>query len=217
MVGVLYLASAILIVYLVFLPFQAVGGRLFGAKISEIGLFNSPALFRFSLGGIVFKLNALPFGSYVKFTDEFESLSPFKKILILLSGALSYLAIGFVGLGFTETFRQIFSGFSQLFSGLFSPLVIGAAYLEAIIEIMLQNSFLFGLGIIACKMFAFNLFPLGGLISGNLLIYILEIFGVKSEKFVEKFNLLGILFILIFHIAYAAAFVALVLNRIKYN
>lgn len=217
MVGILYFALAILIVYLVFLLFQAVGGWLCGAKISEIGLFNSPKIFQFNFGGIIYKLNALPFGSYVKFTDEFEFLQPFKKILILLSGAFSYLAIAFVGLGFAETFRQIFGGFSQLFGGLFSPLVIGAAYLEALIEIMLQSSFLYGLGILACKMFAFNLFPLGGLIGGNFLIYVLELFGSKSEKFTEKLNLLGILVILIFHVAYAAAFVALVLNRFRYN
>lgn len=217
MVGVFYLAVAILIVYLIFLPFQAVGGRLLGAKISDIGLFNSPKVFQFNFGGITFSINALPFGSYIKFTDEFEFLHPFKKILILLSGAVSYLVIAFVGLGFAETFRQIFSGFGQLSSGLLSPLVIGAAYMEGIIEVMLQYSFLFGLGILACKMLAFNLLPFGGLIGGNFVIFVLQLFGIKSEKLNEKFSLLGILIILIFHIAYAAAFVALVLNRYRYN
>jgi membrane-associated protease RseP (regulator of RpoE activity) len=75
MSGLLLILSAILITYVVFLIFQFVGGKLVGAEIEEVGLFLGPALLSFKLGGIKFRSNAPPFGSFVKFSDNFDSVS----------------------------------------------------------------------------------------------------------------------------------------------
>lgn len=217
MIGASYTILAILTIFAVFLTFQAIGGKLFGAKISEVGVFNSPRIFSFDLGGVTFSLNALPLGCYVKFTDDFQHLHPFKKILIVLSGLLSYVVIALIGLSFAETLHQTISGFGQLFSGLFAPIAVGVKYFEALANVLTTNSFTTGLGILASKFLAFNLIPLGSLSGGSLVIYALQLFGIKSEKFSEKFQLIGLLFLLPFYIAYLIAFAVFVWNRLGYN
>ncbi len=123
--GILVLL-AIISIFLVFLIFQSIGGKLVGAKIEEIAVFNGPELIGFNIGGIRFRINYLPLGSYVKFAEGFQDLRVFKRIFVVLAGLASYLVVAIIGLGFEETTRQFAAGFGQIFQGVISPLAVGS-------------------------------------------------------------------------------------------
>ena len=210
MTQIVYFILALFIIFDVFLLIQSVSGKLLGANVEKIGFFLGPKVFEFNLGGICFAINALPFGCFVKFKDDFENLSSGKKFLIVLAGLLSYLIVGAVCLGLAEALHQVWSGFGQFFYALISPISIGSAYLERLSEILLKQSFFTGLGILASKFLTFNSLPFGMLSGGNLVIYALEILGLKSDKFKEKFNLGGLLIALPMYVIYLTAFVTFI-------
>lgn len=206
--GYLYILLAFLTISVVYLIFQAAGGRLLGGKAEILSLFIGPKIFQFKLSeSSAFRLSLFPLGAYVKFSEAFEHLSPFRKILTVLAGLASYLVLAFVGLGVTEAFFQIAGGFGQLLSGVISPIAVGSRLIDALANVFRENSFAVGLGILAAKMLAFNLIPLGSLSGGMIVIYLLELFNIKSEKFSERFNLIGLLFILIVMFVWIFAFI----------
>lgn len=212
MTGLILIFLATLIINFNFLVFQSVGGKLLGCEIEEIGFFTGHAIFKFEIGGIVFRLNAIPFGGFVKFADSFEKKSAIIKILVLLVGNLSYLFLAVVGIGVSETFRHSINGFGQIFQGVISPFAVGTVLIEAVINVFRSQSFIAGTGILACKMFAFNMLPLGNLSGGILIINLLELIGFKSEKFREKYSLVGLLIALIIMLVWLVALIAFVLK-----
>jgi|GEM_PF-2355759 len=206
MIGAFYILAATLTIFVVFMIFQAVGGRLFGARVEELGIFQGSAILKIDLrGGLVFKLNYFPSGSYVRFTQDFSFLHPFRKILIILAGIGSYLTLAIIGLGFEETFHQILTGFGQIISGVFSPLTVGTKLIEALAILFTQGPFVVGIGVLAAKILVFNLLPLGSLSGGSLVLYVLELIGFSSEKFNERFTLFGLLVVLLIGIPWMVA------------
>lgn len=207
MVEFLYLILAVSIIFLTYTIFQTVGGLIFGSKIEEIGLFFGPKIFNFSIGEINFRVNAIPIGSYVKFTDELSNLHPIRKILIVISGLLSYCVLAVICLGFSEAITQIVSGFSQIFRMLFSPSAVGAVYIGKTLNLVNEKSFLYELGVISSKFLVFNLLPLGTLNGGNLLEYFLELLGFKSEKAFETYKIISLIPALFLVIAIIISFI----------
>jgi hypothetical protein len=205
--GYLYILLAALIIFIAFMIFQAVGGKLIGGKIEDLGIFVGPTIFHFKLGEVTVRLNALPLGSYVKFSDDFQLLHPLRKTLAVLAGLVSYLVLAFIGLGFAETFQQVSSGFVQILSGVISPVAVGSRLVEVLANVFQEKSFPVGLGILASKLLAFNLIPVGSLSGGMIVLYLLELFNIKSEKLSERYNLIGLLFVSIVTLVWIFAFV----------
>jgi hypothetical protein len=94
-------------------------------------------------------------------------------------------------IGFSDTFQKAFSFYSQVLVGIWSPIQVGVKYFENLAELMTNGSFAVGVGIIAAKMLAWNIAPIGLLGGGSLIIFTLELFGFKSKKFSERFGLIG--------------------------
>jgi hypothetical protein len=191
MLSLLYLVIALAIIMLLFVIFQAIGGKIFGGDIEEIGILIGPEIYKFRISKLNFRINLFPTGCYVKFTEELEKLSPIRKLAIVITGLVSYLFVALVCLGFNETAHQIQTSFGQLIAGAFSPLSVAVKYVEALASILVQESFYKGVGILACKNFGFNIMPIGGLAGGNILIYICELLGIKSDSVKEKFQLIS--------------------------
>jgi hypothetical protein len=189
MLSFFYVVIALAIIMSLFVVFQAIGGKIFGGDVEEIGIFIGPKIYKFRIGKLNFRVNLFPTGCYVRFTEEFEKLLPIRKLAIVITGLVSYLVVALVCLGFNETVHQILTSFGQLTAGVFSPLSVAVKYVEALANILVQQSFNKGLGILACKHFGFNIIPFGGLAGGSILIYFCEILGVKSDSVKEKFQL----------------------------
>lgn len=203
MVEFLYLILALAIIFLTYLIFQAVGGVIFGGKIDEIGIFNGPSIFKIPLGKIVLSVNYFPTGSYVRFTEEFRDLHPIRKILIALSGLVSYFVLTLICLGFSDAIAQTISGYIQIVKLVFSPIAVGAVYIGKTLNLVNEKSFMHELGVVAAKSLAVNSLPFG-----NLVLYFLELLGFKSESFSEKYQILSLFLVLIIMAAVMISFIA---------
>ena|SRR5690554_6789073 len=71
--------------------------RLFGVKVEEFGIGYPPRLFSFKKNGVVYSVNAIPFGALTQIyegekgknePESFWSKSTFQKIMILVAGPL---------------------------------------------------------------------------------------------------------------------------------
>lgn len=75
--------------------------RRFGVKVEEFGLGYPPRIFSFKKNEVVYSINAIPFGGFVKIVehndpDSFSSKSFGKKSLILLAGVINNALIAFL-------------------------------------------------------------------------------------------------------------------------
>jgi len=77
-----------------------------------------------------------------------------------------------------------------------------------------EQSFIAGTGILATKFLALNIIPIGSLAGGMLLIYLFELFGFKSEKFNDKFQLIGFLILLVIIVVWTVGFIAFIWKSI---
>lgn len=214
MTGILYIILAIFLLMFLFTIVQSIVGKLLGAIIDEIGIFLGPSIFKFNVGNLKISLNYIPTGSYVKFTDDFEKLAPIRKLLISISGLLFYLVIAVLCLGLNETFRHTINAYQQVFFGIISPVSVGAKYVEMLAQIMTQQSFLTGIGILTAKMLAISAIPLGTFTGGSVFTYLLELIGFKSQKLNERFGIIGLLFWLIIIIPWIIAILVFALRSL---
>lgn len=75
--------------------------RRFGVKVEEFGLGYPPRIFSFKKNEVVYSINAIPFGGFVKIVehngpDSFSSKSLNKRALILLAGVINNILIAFL-------------------------------------------------------------------------------------------------------------------------
>ena len=75
--------------------------RRFGVKVEEFGLGYPPRIFSFKKNGVVYSINAIPFGGFVRIlehngSDSFSSKSLSKRSLILLAGVINNILIAFL-------------------------------------------------------------------------------------------------------------------------
>ncbi len=75
--------------------------RRFGVKVEEFGLGYPPRIFSFKKNEVVYSINAIPFGGFVKIVehngpDSFSSKSLSKRSLILLAGVINNALIAFL-------------------------------------------------------------------------------------------------------------------------
>jgi len=79
--------------------------RLFGVKVEEFGIGYPPRLFSFKKNGVVYSVNAIPFGALTQIyegekgknePESFWSKSTFQKIMILVAGPLFNILLAFL-------------------------------------------------------------------------------------------------------------------------
>jgi len=75
--------------------------RRFGVKVEEFGLGYPPRIFSFKKNEVVYSINSIPFGGFVKIVehngpDSFSSKSLSKRSLILLAGVINNILIAFL-------------------------------------------------------------------------------------------------------------------------
>jgi len=75
--------------------------RRFGVKVEEFGIGYPPRIFSFKKNGVIYSINAIPFGGFVKIVehngpDSFSSKSLGKRTLILLAGVVNNALIAFL-------------------------------------------------------------------------------------------------------------------------
>ena len=75
--------------------------RHFGVKIEEFGIGYPPRIFSFKKNEVIYSINAIPFGGFVKIVehdsvDSFSSKSLGKRTLILLAGVINNALIAFL-------------------------------------------------------------------------------------------------------------------------
>jgi hypothetical protein len=127
---------------------------------------------------------------------------------------LFYFVIAFFCLGLSETFRQTINAYQQVFFGIISPVSVGAKYVEMLAQILTQQSFLTGIGIIVAKMLAILSIPLGTFTGGSVVVYLLALIGFKSNKFAERFGLIGILVWLLITVPWGIAILVFALRSL---
>jgi len=75
--------------------------RRFGVKVEEFGIGFPPRIFSFKKNEVIYSINAIPFGGFVKIvehngSDSFSSKSLGKRTLILLAGVVNNILIAFL-------------------------------------------------------------------------------------------------------------------------
>lgn len=180
MSGILLLFSSVTLIYLCFMVVQAVAGKLVGGRIEEAGLFLGPRLVGFDIGGLKVRINCVPLGSYVKFTEDFERLSPSRRLAASVAGLGGYVLLAAAAIGFAEGARHLLSGFGQIAAGAFSPRAVGSVLIGSTVRTLSDLSFVTGTGILAAKMMAYNLLPLGSFPGFTIISTTLELLGLNS-------------------------------------
>ena len=191
MTGLILFAAAFVIMQIHVLTMAMIGSIL-GAKIEDFGISFGPTLFQFKVGSVNLKFNAIPLGGYVKFSDDFERLAWWKRIVTALSGCLMLVLISFALLGFDLGFRHFINGFGQILWGALMPFSAGKSLVAALVDFAHHNSFTAYLGLFASKLAALNLLPLGSLNGGAILTVALKALMPSAEKMIENYQLIAI-------------------------
>jgi len=127
----------------------AIAGRMAGASIAEVAIFTGPAIVKIEVYGVAFRLNLLPFGSYVRFDAEervrrkrLDDIHPLIRVLIAASGCLALLLFTAVCFGPAVALHHTLSGFSQIITGALSPIAIGTQLLQRLWQFVATESLL---------------------------------------------------------------------------
>ena len=160
-----FVISALLLVS--FLPMAAVPGywalcRVAEVPIEQVRFFSGPTICSFLFRGTRIEIGLIPIGNYIKTEPcEFKKRGPGFALAVTLIGPVFTLLVAVGALGVVEAFRQFASGFCQLYLGALHP----AANAQAMF-LRLQGEFSASttavVGIIAAKLTAFELLPVGG-------------------------------------------------------
>lgn len=186
---------------------SVVAGRLLRLSCDEVGLFVGPSIAERDFRGVTYRLNAIPLGSYVRFQrDEFEDASFTHRLLVILSGPISMLAIAILGSPDGSGISLFWDGFSQIIHGATSPLAEGQLLATQAIDFINQSSFLSLLGAFAAKNASYNLLPIPTLPGGALVMGLWKAFAPLSEQVQVYVALTGFLLNILILIAWLVAF-----------
>ena len=197
----------------------AIAGRMAGASIAEVAIFTGPAIVKIEVYGVAFRLNLLPFGSYVRFDAEervrrkrLDDIHPLIRVLIAASGCLALLLFTAVCFGPRVALHHTLSGFSQIITGALSPIAIGTQLLQRLWQFVATESLLSTLALVASKEAAFNLLPLPALNGGDIILNLVSFVKPISESLRVKLTMAGTLVMLLIWLCWLIALVAFLLK-----
>lgn len=170
------LIAAYLLCSFLYISVLALVGTQLGVCLREISFGAGPVIARW--GRVQFKV--LPWGGAAKFKDSraedleswergdaFDAQPLHRQLLLVLSGPLFLLGIGFAVMP-GDTFPTFKDGFEQLIGGASSPLIHAQDLLAQASQVIRQLSFVSLIALAAIKMAALNLLPLPALNGGAL-------------------------------------------------
>jgi membrane-associated protease RseP (regulator of RpoE activity) len=208
----LVLAALAAVCQIVHLVGRLLVSWLVGAKVEEIVLFIGPGL-RFRLGGIDYKIGLIPLGSSVRFPNEdkdpdrFSALPLWKRLAVFASGVVALAILACLCLGPWQGVLSIWRGLDQVLIGACSPMRTGRTLIRTLYAILRVDPYVIGLGIVAAKTVAVNIYPIPSLDGGSIVLALLErAFGL-SDKAREWMTILGLVFFLILVASWVFAFV----------
>ena len=207
MIGFLLILAASALITAIFLVCQALGGAALGARVEEVSFFFG-RIFSFRAANIRFTVGFLPVGGSVQFSDDLQAFHPLRKIVIACCGLFSYAIIALVGLGFNGALHSVATGYGQLLSGALSPLGTGSKLVAALASVFQNGSYLSGLGLLAAKFLALNSLPVGAFSGGFIVLCLLDMAGLKSQRFSTSFQSLGLVAVVLLFAAWAIAVLA---------
>ncbi len=177
----------------VFLVATIAAGRSFRIPIQEASLFNGPALLRFQIGGVTYRLNILPLGSSVEFAPECESAPLSKRLVLIFSGAVALFLLAGGCLSFETAGDMTLRGFGQIVAGAVRPLSEGRDLWQSMAEFIGSSPFAILLGATAAKECAFNLLPIPPLSGGYALLAVADSASPLSDRFRFRAMFAGLL------------------------
>jgi membrane-associated protease RseP (regulator of RpoE activity) len=172
---------------------------LVGAKVEEVGLFFGPKFLRFCIRGTHWKIGLIPFGNLVRFVDDgknpndFSALPLGKRLALYASGYLALAVLACLCLGPRHGIASIWRGCDQILQGAFSPTTYGRTLIRDLYSLLRHDPFVAGLGVVAAKSVALNMYPSPPLDGGFILFALLERTVGVSEKAREWASLAGTL------------------------
>jgi membrane-associated protease RseP (regulator of RpoE activity) len=194
-VGQIVLAQLLLMVLHV--SAMAIAARQFGISIKEISYCLGPVLLR--IGKV--SIRTLPLGGYIKFKDTEDggippdappgyTLDAYNHQPRLVQVALPLLGAGVLVaaamlLHPVSGMASVQSGFSQLFAGAFAPLSTAQNYIAAVHQVARGSGFFAMSGVVAAKMAAIHLLPLGFLGGGQAIFFLLRRDSTRTPRWQE--------------------------------
>lgn len=193
---IVVLLAAIVLCFFVYVFGTIVVAKVLRVPFDEVGLFVGPRLFGVKRNGVEYRLNAIPLGSYVRFSrPEFESTSGIKLVAVSLAGCVATFLMAVLCLSGPDAVHMLFRGFVQILSGALGPRDEGAALVRSGADFVRHHGFVAVLGATAAKSTAFNLLPLPNLAGG---MSILTLLGVRrSERAAIIAGTVGVVFTLV--------------------
>jgi membrane-associated protease RseP (regulator of RpoE activity) len=205
----------------------ALTALLLGCRLYEVRLGIGPRLLSWTVGGTRFGVRAFLLAGSTRFDPDddwdsstsrqppgrsFADLSRPARALIYGSGSLALFGLGALLLGPTEATGSVLRGLRQLPAGAVDPLSEGAAHLSALRSLVARAPLSAFVGVVACKVAAFNLLPLPPLNGFHVLNTLLWSDRPIGAGHVWAMNL-GALCVLLMLCSYAVAAFSLLLWR----
>lgn len=172
-------------------------GWLFRLPFEEVALFSGPAIVKRKIGAVTYRLNLIPLGGHVFFSNpEFLEAPVWKSIPTMAAGCVATLLVAMLCLGPFDAWTMTTDGFRQVVMGAISPKEVGAPLLRSAADFVRNNGFLIILGATATKFGAFNLLPLPVLIGGNVIMQPLRKWFPSFERLFNAMTLVGFLLVM---------------------
>jgi hypothetical protein len=200
---VLGICNVLLVVHL---GGYVVAGWLAGASIEKVEIFwnlfgGKVATMR--VKNIAISIGWLPLGGSVRFRQSespepapydgsFNRLPLARRLAIQASGLLALVLLACVSIGTEEAAASIFHGLYQILAGAIAPLSLGQALVRRTIEMPQRDGLVVAFGIIAAKLAAGQLIPLGATSASQLLTQMIP------ERYRESKAFLGMIFLGVF-------------------
>lgn len=180
-----------------------VAGWLAGASIESIEMFYGRKIAAAQVKNISLSIGWLPIGGSVRFRHSadperapqegnFTRLPLAWRLTIHASGVLALFLLACVCIGVEEAATSIFHGLYQVVAGAIAPLSLGQALVRRAIEMPQRDCLAVAFGVLATKLAAGNLIPLGPSNGWHLLTQIVP------ERYRESKAFLGMIYLGLF-------------------
>jgi len=181
-------------------------GWLFGLPFQEVALFFGPAILKRKIGSVTYRLNLIPLGGHVFFSNpEFANAPLWATLPTMAAGCIAAFLVAVLCLGPAEAWVMTIEGFRQGILGPLNPKEVGAALVTSAIEFVRTHDFVNILGATATKFCAFNLLPIPSLIGGHLVMQPLRKWFPSFENTFNVLTVVGFLLVLALFVSWWVA------------
>ncbi|MFZ4765833.1 MAG: site-2 protease family protein [Roseimicrobium sp.] len=151
--------------------------RFARVPVTSVSVFNGSPITTFTIFGTTITIGCIPTGSSVAFDiPVFRSRSLLTRLAVILSGPAALLVFAVVLLSLPQALSHFISGFFQLVVGAIHPRTTAIEFITRL-HTVFSSSASTASGIIAAKLAALALLPLGGMAAAESVRQFLGSFG----------------------------------------